>query len=341
MRIIVALCLSLVLITGCGVRENSAKKSVNKEETQTRNVSVKGTHTLSKEKSSVPKNYLRPLKSKAKQGRVERFDYRTKDYVNGGSITKTVFVYLPSGYDLAKNKSKKYDILYFMHGYSGTAHELLAFNNGANKNMLDHLIADKKIKPLIVVAATWNVSPNTPTDNLEVWPGTGAGTRQREVYWRDFRNDLMPAIETKYRTYAGLKKKDLSKEKKRKLMKSRTHRGFSGFSYGGVTTWWQFQRNFDYIKYYAPFSAYSSASISELENAVKNTKASDHSFRICTVTGTDDVIYSSTTSTMDEVFNSSVLKNHAVYYILDGAAHDFAGYQRYLYKALTVLYPLK
>lgn len=226
-----------------------------------------------------------------------------------------------------------------MYGYSGTAHELLAFHDGANKNMLDHMIANGMIRPLIVVAATWNVSPDTPTDNLEVWPGTGSGTDQREAYWQDFRNDLMPAIESQYRTYAGLGDGDSDTEKDQKLINSRTHRGFSGFSYGGATTWWQFQRNFDYIRYYAPFSAYSSASISELEETLENSLAEDHSFDICSATGTNDVIYSATTETMNEVFDSSVLGENAVYYILEGAAHDFEGCQRYLYKALQVLFP--
>lgn len=297
-----------------------------------------GTYTLSVSESSVPSEYLEPINNTSGQGRVERVDYETQDYVNGGNITKAVFVYLPAGYDDPENESKQYDILYFMHGYSGTAHELLAFHDGANKNMLDHMVADGMIRPLIIVAATWNVSPDTPTDNLKVWPGTGSGTQQREAYWQDFRNDLMPAIETQYRTFAGLINTDSDDERNQKLIGSRTHRGFSGFSYGGVTTWWQFQRNFDYIKYYAPFSAYSSAAISELEEAVETSSAEDHSFEICSATGTNDVIYSATTETMNEVLGSSVLGENGVYYVLEGAAHDFEGYQRYLYKALQVLF---
>ena len=297
-----------------------------------------GAHRLTASESSLPSGYTKPLPDPALQGRVERFDYATKDYVNGGDITKAVFIYLPAGYDDTENGAEQYDILYFMHGYSGTAHELFAFNGEANKNMLDHMIADGQIRPLIVVAATWNVSPDTPTDNLTVWPGTGNGTQQREAFWQDFRNDLMPAIERKYRTFADLTETDSDANVLNKLMYSRTHRGFSGFSYGGVTTWWEFRDNFDYISYFAPFSAYSSASIAELEAAVNNGASSDRSFAICSATGTNDVIYSSTTSTMDSVFGSKALGDHAVYYIMDGAAHDFEGYQRYLYKALQVFY---
>ncbi|MBQ6504543.1 MAG: hypothetical protein IJI57_11590 [Flexilinea sp.] len=288
--------------------------------------------------SSIPDGYTQPLSDELQQGRVERIDYSTLDYVNGGSITKAVFVYLPAEYDDPENEEKKYDILYFMHGYSGTAYELFGFHNGANKNILDHMIANGEITPVIVVAATWNVSPDTPTNNQVVWYGTGDGTAQREAFWQDFRNDLMPSIEGKYRTWADLSESDTKESMNEKLMSSRSHRAFSGFSFGGVTTWWQFRDNFDYIRDFAPFSAYTSASISELEQAVANTDSGDSSFRIFSVTGTDDVIASMNTSTMDSIFRSPVLGVHAAYYILQGAAHDFEGYQRYLYLTLKEFY---
>ena len=293
---------------------------------------------LSASESAIPSGYTLPLENTSLQGRVERVDYQTRDYVNGGNITKAVFVYLPAGYDDPGNAEKQYEILYFMHGYSGTAFELFGFHGGANKNILDHMIANGEISPVIVVAATWNVSPDTPTDNQTVWPGSGSGTDQREAFWQDFRNDLMPAIEGRYRTYAGLTDTDSPQERDDRLKASRMHRAFSGFSYGGVTTWWQFRDNFDYIHDFAPFSAYSSASVAELEQAVANTTAGDSTFRIFSVTGSEDVIESMNTSTMESIFRSSVLNDHADYYILQGAAHDFEGYQRYLYQALKAFY---
>ena len=293
---------------------------------------------LSAAESSIPNGYTQALEDAALQGRVERVDYQTQDYVNGGNITKAVFVYLPAGYDDPANVEKQYDILYFMHGYSGTVYELFGFHNGANKNILDHMIANEDIRPIIVVAATWNISPDTPTDNQVVWPGTGSGTAQREAFWQDFRNDLMPVIEAKYRTWAGLAETDTKAESEEKLITSRAHRAFSGFSYGGVTTWWQFRDNFDYIRDFAPFSAYSSGSIAELEQAVIGTAAEDPSFKIFSVTGSEDVIESMNTDTMESVFRSPVLGDHAEYYILQGAAHDFEGYQRYLYLAIQAFY---
>ena len=137
---------------------------------------------LNAAESSIPGGYTQAMEDTALQGRVERVDYQTQDYVNGGGITKAVFVYLPAGYDDPVNAEKQYDILYFMHGYSGTAYELFGFHNGANKNILDHMIANGEIRPIIVVAATWNISPDTPTDNQVVWPGTGSGTAQREAF---------------------------------------------------------------------------------------------------------------------------------------------------------------
>lgn len=66
-----------------------------------------GTYTLSVSESSVPAEYLEPVSNTSDQGRVERVDYETQDYVNGGNITKTVFVYLLAGYDDPENASRR------------------------------------------------------------------------------------------------------------------------------------------------------------------------------------------------------------------------------------------
>ena len=57
-----------------------------------------------------------------KMGTVERFDYNTAVYENGKTYNKTAYVYLPYCYD-KDDKSRKYNVLYFRHGYGDGAEQ--------------------------------------------------------------------------------------------------------------------------------------------------------------------------------------------------------------------------
>ena len=56
-------------------------------------------------------------------------------------------------------------------------------------------------------------------------------------YHNEFKNDLMPVIDSRYRTVAD-----------------RDHRAFGGFSMGGETTWEMFLNCLDLVKNYIPLS---------------------------------------------------------------------------------------
>ncbi|MBQ8134075.1 MAG: hypothetical protein IJ192_06710 [Clostridia bacterium] len=60
-------------------------------------------------------------------------------------------------------------------------------------------------------------------------------------FHRDFEENLMPAVEGKYHTYA----QDTTREG---LKVARDHRIFGGFSLGSVTTWLEFCYDYDYIE---------------------------------------------------------------------------------------------
>lgn len=60
-------------------------------------------------------------------------------------------------------------------------------------------------------------------------------------------NDLIPAVESKYSTYAGSTDPE-------GIAASRGHRGFGGFSMGSVNTWHTFEYCLDYFRYFMPMS---------------------------------------------------------------------------------------
>ena len=97
---------------------------------------------------TLPTKYV--LSYKGECGTIESITYMAKDYLGDGpEAEKKAFVYLPAGYD----ESKKYNVLYLCHGIGGDENEW-GFNNPAGsrvKRILDNLIGEGSIEPLIVV----------------------------------------------------------------------------------------------------------------------------------------------------------------------------------------------
>ncbi len=150
------------------------------------------------------------------EGTIEEISYETKNYYENRSeaISKKANVYLPYNYDA----SKRYNILYLMHG-TGDNEQSWLKENVNNKYMLDNLIFNGYIDPLIVVTPTFylNEENNKNLENLTY------------NFKDEFRNDLMPLVESRYSTYA----KDYSENI---YEASRSHRAFAGLSRGAVTT---------------------------------------------------------------------------------------------------------
>ena len=92
--------------------------------------------------SEAPGDYLNPC---AQAGQVINESY------NGINGTNSLNVYLPYGYD----ESKQYNIFYLMHG--GGENENTIFSSDVKlNNILDHMIMNGQLEPLIVVTPTFN-----------------------------------------------------------------------------------------------------------------------------------------------------------------------------------------
>ncbi|MBN2029644.1 hypothetical protein JW824_05310, partial [bacterium] len=129
-------------------------------------------------------------------------------------------VYTPAGY----SPSKKYPVLYLLHGIGGNDLEWIQACQA--DNVIDNLIADGKIKPMIVVFPNGNANITVGDDSAV--PSEGMGARgQRggpgggfESWGKPFENDLIkdiiPYIESHYSVY-----------------KDREHRALAGLSMGG------------------------------------------------------------------------------------------------------------
>ena len=267
-------------------------------------------------------------------GTVTRLDYDSKDYVrDGAAITKTAYVYTPYGYD-ENDEETRYNIVYLMHGWGGHAGEYFEYTS--TKNMFDHLIENGDIPPVIIVSATF-YNENSNTD----FSGSIAEFRQ---FHRDFEENLMPAVERRFHTYA----KSVSDED---LKASRDHRAFGGFSLGSVTTWLQFCYDTDYIRYFLPMSGscwyygtYGDFQIKKnvdfIEQLVKDNDLDERGYFIYHAVGTQDAVKSQSIDMADEMLDRSDVftPEHYVFYQKDGGYHDLDAVQEYLYNALPLFF---
>ncbi|HEX3023129.1 MAG TPA: alpha/beta hydrolase-fold protein [Lachnospiraceae bacterium] len=199
----------------------------------------------------LPDNYKRGVR-KDLRGTVSEISYPVMNYINrsrefvtdqnidyekigrkavkGECIHKKCNIYLPACYD-RNDASKRYNVLYLLHGVGGDRFEWL---NGSGRvddnyvicNIVDNLIANGDIEPLIIVFP----------DGRSAWDWTDTsfnsdGTNMLGFYYFDYelRYDLIPFIETHYHTNSN--PSDRSQEG---LADSRLHRAIAGLSMGGM-----------------------------------------------------------------------------------------------------------
>ncbi|MBO5998616.1 MAG: hypothetical protein J6P87_02890 [Lachnospiraceae bacterium] len=284
---------------------------------------------------AVPESYFEPSYY---PGTVVRFEYETKDYVTGTGekLTKPAFVYLPCGYD-EDDKDVLYDTFYFMHGIDTKAEDLFYDDDGRAKNMLDNMMMNGDIPRMIIISATYD-RYNEPT-------GYDWSLVELGKFHQEFVNDLMPAVEAEFNTWGGSGSDE-------ELKASRDHRGFGGFSLGGVTTWNQFCYNYDYIRYFLPMSGpcwcYSGAydaydvddTISRLKELITENDLNERGYFIYVCTGTQDTMESYVSMLMEPLTwqKDFFTPQHIVYYRKDGGEHDFDATKEYLYNGLSVMF---
>ncbi len=134
-------------------------------------------------------------------GQSEMITYESKSV----GTTRNMQVYTPPGY----SKEKKYPVLYLLHGIGGDETEWQRF---ATPNiLLDNLLAEGKITPMIVVM------PNGRAQKNDRAQGNVFSTAPAfAAFEQDLLKDVIPAIEARYSVQAD-----------------REHRALAGLSMGG------------------------------------------------------------------------------------------------------------
>ena len=134
-------------------------------------------------------------------------------------MNRRVYVYTPAGYE---GGTEKYPVFYLLHGAGGD--EDAWTNMGRTAQIMDNLIAQGKVKPMIVVMTNGNA--NQAGAQNEVPPVQVQGDQSVPSYQRlagkfeeHLVKDVVPFIEKNYRTLTG-----------------KDNRAIAGLSMGGAHT---------------------------------------------------------------------------------------------------------
>lgn len=188
----------------------------------------------------LPKEYFSDVKSDQK-GQIDKVEYDTCDYYlyqTQGTAesqwekeTKTCYVYTPAGY----SESEKYNVYFLLHrkNYTESYWFISTVEDGEDRELgqgdfvylLDYAIANGLIEPAIFVACTAKIGD----------AGDEAPEHQMANFGYELKNDLIPAIDAKYSTYA-----------------SREHRALGGASRGGLLVWGAMPVALPEVAYFAP-----------------------------------------------------------------------------------------
>lgn len=234
--------------------------------------------TVPDELEYIPAEYRYPAEQ---AGTLEKLTYQTwesfsyEDHTQ--ELTKEAWVYLPYGY----SEEQQYNVFYLSHG--GWSNETTIMGTDGNpssfKYVIDHAIQDGKIRPLIIVLPTYNNTSRSDSGDYSL------ALQLTDQFHNELLNDLIPAVEGKYSTYA----EDTTLEG---IAASRDHRGFGGFSMGSVNTWCTFRYCLDYFRYFMPMSGSYTTDGEYMADMVRESGHTWNDFFIFSASGTSDFAYS-------------------------------------------------
>lgn len=202
------------------------------------------------------------------RGQVVSIKYSSKDYENGGTATtqKPAYVYLPAGYD-ADDTTKKYPILYLMHGVGGNEGEWgMTGNSSRIKKYMDQQIAAGEVEPFIIV------TPNGRS-NSNFTNGEFSNMNAFYSFGSELRNDLIPYMEANFN-----------------ISNDRNDRAMAGLSMGGMQTInIGLCESLDLISWFGAFSAAPTSNEAATTKSILEEKFADYDvnyfYNIC---GTED-----------------------------------------------------
>jgi enterochelin esterase-like enzyme len=247
-------------------------------------------------------------------GKLEKVNYDATAVAP--DLKRWMEVYTPPGY----TKDKKYPVWFVLHGIGGNENSEWNTGQGKAHVILDNLLADKKIEPMIVVFPNGNVTRPGAAGGRggggRGAPGGGGGDATQisgDGWGKDFETDLLknmiPFMEANY-----------------SVRTDREHRAIAGLSMGGGQA---LSFGLAHLETFAYVGGFSSAPNTRVpEQLVPDPAQATKQLKLLWISGgaKDGLLnYSSRTH--------AYLKEHNVphVYNVDPGAHDFVTWNNNLY----------
>jgi enterochelin esterase-like enzyme len=236
-------------------------------------------------------------------GKIDTISYPSKTV----GVNRRALVYTPPGY----SKSKKYPVLYLLHGIGGDMKEWL--KHGTPQVIFDNLYADKKLEPMIVVMPNGRaMKDDRNIGNMF----DSARVQAFSVFEKDLLNDLIPFIEKKYPAY-----------------KDREHRAIAGLSMGGGQSLNFGLGNLDKFAWVGGFSSAPNTKLPEV--LVPNPAEAKAKLKLLWIScGDADGLMNFSKRTHDYLYQKDVPH---IFYVEPGG-HDFKVWKNDLYQFTQFLF---
>ncbi len=238
------------------------------------------------------------------QGVNEIYTYKSKTV---GAV-RNVRIYTPPGY----SKKVKYPVLYLLHGIGGDENEWL--NGAAPHVIFDNLIADGKMKPMIVVMPNGRaIKDDRATGNIFEKSKVEAFA----TFEKDLLNDLIPFVEKKF-----------------SVNKMREFRAIAGLSMGGGQSLNFGLTNLDRFAYVGGFS---SAPNTKMPNELVADPAQAKALLklLYIACGDQDGLITMSKRTHDYLVEHDVPH---IYRVIAGGKHDFDVWKDDLYQFVHLIF---
>jgi len=236
-------------------------------------------------------------------GKIDTITYDSKTV----GTKRRALVYTPPGF----SKSKKYPVLYLLHGIGGDEKEWL--NGGQPQVILDNLYAQKKVQPMIVVMPNGRaMKDDRATGNVF----DSVKVQAFATFEEDLLKDLIPSIEKSY-----------------PIHKKRESRAIAGLSMGGGQSLNFGLGNMDTFAWVGGFS--SAPNTRGPEKLLPNPEEAKKKLRLLWIScGTEDNLMGFSKRTHDYLESNGVPH---VFFVEPGG-HDFNVWKNDLYMFSQLLF---
>lgn len=231
--------------------------------------------------------------------------------------TRKANIILPPDYD----ESKKYPVLYLLHGIGGDHNEWL----GAQPvSVISNLVAEGKAKPMITVIPNVRARANDTGNPQDIY--TLEHYKAFDNFINDLRDDLMPYIETNYPVLTG-----------------KENTAVAGLSMGGRETLYiglNMSDTFGYMGAFTPapgLLAYTNFGVSEDGLFTKETLTlpkGNNNYVMINAGISDGIV-----GIWPETYNKTLEANgvDTIFYVTDGG-HDFTVWKNGLYHFVKAIF---